>query len=262
MEVLLRSDYKWEPAHFNVEAGTICLENGNAIAQTYIVSIRDDERRNYVVCKNCGQIILNTPETLEEHYNQCNDSRACFTCRFRRDSVIDLVSKNYELNADGTYNRIVTDSVNLSCGMGTFNGPDINSENARRNCQYAQCRAKGVKDIEDVFISHPGVFDDITTVDALDVKRWTFEKIERGFYLHKAKTRYRLYAAVNQMGIIDHFVYKYNAYTHKFVYSAKYDKIFMIDGGVYSEPRNGYNIIASSEKIAEITKEVAKIYKE
>lgn len=260
MEVLLRENYKWTPVRFNVESGTICLESGASIAPTAIVSVRDDDRKNYVVCKHCAEIILNTPEALREHYNKCEDSKACFTCRYRCDSVQSMVSKNYEINADGTYNRVITESVNIRCNRGTMRGPDINSADARRNCKYAECRAMGVEPINDIFISHPGAFDTIITVDALDPKRWHLEGMDRGFYMYKAKTRYRLYAAVNKMGIVDHFVYRYNSYTYRAVYSAKYSNTFWMDSGMYREGKPDYSVTA--ERSREITAEIAKLYKE
>lgn len=260
MEVLFRENYKWIEAKFNPNAGTITDVEGRAIRPVDIVSIKDDERSKYVVCKNCGEIIRNTPTNLEKHYNKAVNSDACHTCKSLRVYHDKELSRKYELNEDGTYKEIVKNECRLTCTMrGYSSRTDINSEYARTSCKYARCRAQGVQPIADVFTTHPEVFDLIATVDALDNSAWELERRQGdGTFLYKAKKRFRLYAVVNSMGIIDHFRYCYNRDSYDFAYSAKHCKVFWFDGMMYNEK----NVEVDRARTAEITATVAKIYKE
>ena len=260
MEVLLRENYQWIEAKFNIKTGSIVKVDGTKINPTDIVSIKDDERAEYVICKNCGEIIRNTPECLEKHYNKSTNSDACMTCRHLRVWCDEQLSVDYELKDDGSYEQTTKVKCHLSCASRGFsNPPDINSENARSVCRYAKCRAQGMKSITDVFTEYSEVFDSIATVDALDEGMWTLEQRNSdGTFLYRAKKRFRLYAIVNSMGIVDHFRYDYNRIRYDFAYSAKYNKVFWMDCGLYAAS----NSSVSDSRISELVSVVAKIYKE
>lgn len=260
MEVLLRKNYQWVEVTFNPTTGSINNAEGKEILLIDIVSIKDDERSKYVICKNCGEIIRNTAANLEKHHNKAANSGACIKCKSLRVYHDKELSRKYELNADGTYKETVKTECKLTCTQRGYSArTDINSADARISCKYAQCRENGVRSFEDVFSTHPEVFDKIATVDALDNSRWTLEGREAdGTFVYKAHQRIRVYAIVNSMGIIDHFEYCYNRSSYRFVYSAKYNKVFWFDGPGYNEK----SIDVDRSKVAEITATVAKIYKE
>jgi hypothetical protein len=260
MEVLLRENYKWIEAKFDIKTGSITKKDGTRIAPVDIVSIKDDDRDKYVICKNCGEIIRNTPTNLEKHYNKAANSDACMTCGALRVLHEKELSKKYELNEDGTYKEIIKSECRLKCANRSYSSsPDINSEDARSRCKYAKCRAQGVKPITDVFTEHPEVFDRIATVDTLDDDVWTLEKRQAdGTFLYRAKKRFRLYAVVNSMGIVDHFRYDYNRDSYEFAYSAKHNKVFWMNCGLYHTSNSDVGSGRTSELIAI----VAKIYKE
>jgi hypothetical protein len=259
MEVLLRKNYQWTKAKFDISTGSITKEDGAKIAPTNIVSIRDDERSEYVICKNCGEFIRNTPEEIEKHYNKCTNSDACMKCQSLRVNANKELSREYELNDDGTYKEIIKNECNLTCSVSYSSAPDINSEDARSRCKYARCRSAGTKAIEDIFTKYSEVFDSIATVDALDSKVWTLDHREPdGMFLYKAKKRFRLYAAVNSMGIIDHFIYAYERDFMNIAYSAKHEKAFVMNYDLYEN----INRHIGDTRVKEIVATISKIYKE
>jgi ferredoxin len=260
MEVLLRENYQWTKAKFDISTGSITKEDGVRIVPTNIVSIRDDERSEYVVCKNCGEFIRNTTEEIEKHYNKCANSDACMTCKHLRVRENKELSREYELNDDGTYKQTIQNECNLTCCITSYgSGPDINSEDARSICRYSRCRSMGTNAIEDIFTKYSEVFDRIATVDALDDKVWTFDhRKEDGTFLYRAKKRFRLYAAVNSMGIIDHFVYAYDRNVTNIAYSAKHEKAFVMNHGFYEN----INRHIGENRVKEIVATISKIYKE
>ena len=51
----------------------------------------------------------------------------------------------------------------------------------------------------------------------------------------KFKGRYNIIASTTNLGIIDRFVCNYRSSNHEIVYSKKYDKLFELSYGEYSE---------------------------
>lgn len=167
MKVLLRNydgeQYVWKKAEMK-SATKFALEDGGEVRQTDIVSVSRDNRKKFVKCSACGEIIRNTPEAIKEHRDRASTSATCFGCPYIRETNSKQLSAKYTLQEDGRYVVNVKNSVKLSC-RNSWDYYDINSQGARDVCRWKQCATAEMKSIEDVFTKYPGAFDDMITVD-------------------------------------------------------------------------------------------------
>ena len=238
MEVLLRQFgeeyYVWKEATYS--KGEFALADGSSkINQINILAIRNDNRKDFVECAHCGEIIHNDPESIEAHFAAQEAKRDCFHCSELSYSNIGNINVQYIKNDDEIYTRTAMDKVKLYCGKYSWSRNPIDSPAADATCKYTQCRRKGVKEISDIFAKYPDLFDKQTTVDALNEKNSTYEGYSRGFFVYDLKCHNAVKAYVNPLGIIDHFTISFRTHTMTAFYSAKYDKIFFKDYGEYSE---------------------------
>lgn len=261
MKILLRSDYKWYDATFDMQDKLFKIGQGySGIDEAHIVAIKDDTRNDYVVCKGCGEAIPNTKAEIKKHLELSKNSKACFHCKKMKENGSSLVGeRKYTLNDDGTYTVSEKRKINLRCSNRSYySGPDINSEEARHSCKYSACASSGVNSYEDTFTKYPGLFDELITVDALNKKKWKFESKYSDHILFKATGSLRLYARINNYGIIDRFTYSYRNYDYDFVYSKKYKKIFWLSYAKYLEKVPSSNITPTN--LAKIIEKVAEVY--
>ena len=238
MRILLRNyngeQYVWKKAEMK-GATKFALEDGGEVRQADIVSISRDNRKKFVKCSACGEIIRNTPEAIKEHRDRASTSATCFGCKYMREMGSKQLSVKYTLQEDGSYSANVKKSLNLVC-TATWNNPDINSQGARDVCRWKQCATSEMKAIEDVFTKYPCVFDDMITVDkVLDngfTKREEYDMRNEVHY--KLKARNNITAVVNKLNIVDKFIIDYRSRLYNVIYSKKYNKLFTMSNGTYS----------------------------
>lgn len=239
MRVLLRNyngeQYVWKKAEVK-DTTKFTLEDGRDVSQIDIVSISRDNRKKFVKCSACGEIIRNTPEAINEHKLRGTTSSTCFGCRYMQERNGKQLSVKYTLQEDGSYAASVKKKLNLICAA-TWNRVDINSESARECCKFKSCATAEMKVIEDVFTKYPGVFDDMITVDKILDNGFTErrEYASRGATYYKLKARNNITAVVNKLNIVDYFIIDYRNHQISVMYSKKYDKLFRTDSGVYME---------------------------
>ena len=250
MEVLLRKYgdeyYVWKEANYS-KGNFVFADGDSKINQTSIIAIKNDNRKDFVECAHCGEVIRNDPESIEAHFAAQEANRDCLHCNELSYSNINSVGIQYVKNDDGTYTRTATDKVNLYCGRYSWDRSPIDSPAADKKCKYTQCRRKGTREISDVFIKYPDLFDKQATVDTLNENNSVYEGYQKGFFVYDLKCHNAVKAYVNPLGIISHFTISFRTNTMKAFYSAKYDKLFFDDWNGYSEdaPReisdNRYN---------------------
>lgn len=262
MEVLLRKFgedyYVWKEA--NYKQGCFFLENDNSqINQINILTTRNDNRKDFVECAHCGETIHNDPESIEAHFAAQEAKRDCFHCSELSYSNISNIDAQYVKNDDGTYTRTAMDKVKLYCGKYSWNRSLIDSPAADVTCKYQQCRRKGVREISDVFVKYPDLFDKQATVDTLNEKNSSYDGYERGFFVYDLNCHNAVKAYVNLLGIIDHFTISFRTNTMTAFYSAKYDKIFFKNWEEYSE-NAPYNI--SDTRYNQAKAKISALYKE
>ena len=234
MKVLLKSSYQWFDATYDVNDRYIRV-SGSVVYLSDILAIKDDERKKYVRCKNCGAMIPNTPEAIAAHFAQADQSTACLTCRYLRPTRIKNSNVEYSSAGNGTYTRTETSKCTLTCGR-SYSNSSIDTPSGRRSCQYNVCRQTGVEELNDVFIKYPGCFDTLLTVDAINNSNWKFtskEYDDQSTFQRKGKMR--IEAVVESNGIIREFIYRYRSSAIHFMYSKKYNKIFWIYNTTYNE---------------------------
>ena len=251
---ILTDSMNWIDVEFDIKTGRI-KRAGLEVKETDIVSIKDDERKKYLRCSHCGEIIRNTKSAKESHLNKSLTSDTCFNCNCLTQRNETVTNKKYKLLSDGSYEVVKKSTCQLVCSK-TWTYPNIQSEAARSVCRYSGC--KEFTKFEDTFTKYPGLFDDLITVDALDPKKWRFIEIFNGSSEFKVKSRVRVYAIANDKGIIKYFEYRKGNLSSKFRYSLKYNRIFWIDNRTYKTSL--YWIPSSIE--TEIFNIVSATYKE
>ena len=261
MQILLRmygtTPYVWKQAKFN---GIKFLVGGNGIEYTNIVAVENDNRKNYVICSACGEIVRNDPRKIAEHQKGNANWDKCQTCKHFYANLEDTISEKLIRNEDGTYIQKSVYKVRPQCQYDTFwDYRDIYTESAESHCKYCNCEWGVMQDIHDIFIDNPGVFDDIITVDrVLDVGYRDREKANRYFYSYSLMSDFCIYAMVNKMNIVDHFIVRVNGCKYKVFYSKRYDRLYYDnDNGQYSV-FNGRQVGADAHK--EIKAQIAKLY--
>ena len=248
MKILLRNYkdkyYVWKTAEY--KNGEYCIRTDDdhelRINQTDILAVTEDDRNSFVTCAHCGEVIKNDAASIEAHFAEREAKRNCFECEHM--STYGQEKKRevkYTKNADGTYHIETSCDSMVGCGFNSWKYSNIDEESTKRNCQYHQCRAKGVQSIEDVFTKYPGLFNKSITIDTLQKKglnnrrpngiaSWAIDLGLRGN---------TLYAVVNELGIVDRFIVRHRYSQYDAFYSDKYDKMFFVSGGKYTEELPG-----------------------
>jgi hypothetical protein len=232
MKILLRrwenSEYVWHTAKYDSAGFKV---NGKTVEHQNIVSVMNDNRSNYVRCSVCDAIIKNVDSTIEKHRHRTESVNACLTCAFLTSRTSSLGKKKitYIKHSDGTYTRRTDESTSLYCSGGWHTHP-IGSKEAMSECPFKACEASDMLMIVDTFTAFPGVFDDIATVNAISNVGCDFDNgyFSNGYYHYRLNIDVsNVYAAVNELGIIDHFVLKDGYFGEKnLYYSNKYDELF------------------------------------
>ena len=259
LRVLLRSDYKWYDARWDGRTKFLSI-NKNHLNAVEIVAIENDPRTKYVQCTKCHSIIKNTKKALREHARLGLSSKSCLTCKQLGSRNETTLKESLVKNDDGTYTRTKKTVCSLVCDN-SWSHPSIESATARQCCIYSRCHEQSVARIEDFFIKYPGAFDEMATVDTLDMSKWDVDyKYSDNSVRLKRKGRYSMYAHITNLGIIDRLECHYRSCTYRIVYSKKYDKMFAIMYGEYKE-LIAANQIFSTQYYNELMKIMRNIYK-
>lgn len=232
--VLLRRDYRWHNASWDDKENTLTVDH-RSVSQANIIAIENDPRVKYVRCKMCGSIIKNTKKAIEKHAQLAKSSKACLTCQSLYVGNEKNLKESFVQNDDGTYTQTKKSVCALTCGY-TYSNPLIDDDNARARCKYRKCSVDTVEPAENFFTKYPGAFDDMATVDAIDMNKWQINCRRLDNWVDfKWKGRYNIILRTTNLGIIDRFVCGYRNDGYEIVYSKKYDKMFMASCGVYEE---------------------------
>lgn len=260
MKILLRKFenkyYVWKDAvykdgHFHVD--DINFYN------TDILAVKDDNRKDYVRCVNCGELVKNDPESIEAHFAAQEAQRDCFKCRSLRKYSYNNITADVVENKNGTLVIHETYEATLKCGQAWYNLPSITSDDAKKICIHYRCRNMGVAPINDIFMQYPDMFDKYITVDVLNANKFDYSEYRFGYFEYDLKCRNSVKAYVNELGIVDHFVIKYRNYRYVAYYSAKYDMLFFYENGNYSTRMPNY---ISETKYNQAKAKISALYKE
>jgi len=264
MKILLRrwgsEFFVWKEATFNK---AFFVEN-QSVKMSNIISIDNDTRNEYVICSNCGEMIRNTPNDIENHFVKAESECSCQKCNWLRIGNKTNNQLSYTKQSDGQYCVSETYTSKLWCSQYSMsNRHELDESKASGYCLYARCRKAGVKSITDVFTTYPHLFDIAITTDQLIDKKWSYDGVKPygtpdAYFTYNGHLRDSLYAIVNEAGIVNYFVAKHNRRESYFVYSAIYDKIFTLECGEYYE---GLPSNFSDNKSENIYKKIRALYK-
>lgn len=259
MKVLLRKygnhSYVWKNAKWQGEY--ILTDNDDAVYETQILAVTEDERIGYVQCSHCGELVKNDPESIEAHFAKIEAQKDCMNCdRLAIYGNRTGHKKTYKPNGDGTYSIEETYISRLACTNGYFR-EDIHSKNL--SCKFTACRRKGVREINDTFIKYPGLFDKQLTVDALLAKKYTYHEYNNGSFEYDLRMRGTVFACADDNGIVTHFRVFVRGWAYNFYYSDKYKKLFFYDYGEYNE---NVTELLSETKMNSIIQKISQLYEE
>jgi hypothetical protein len=219
--------YVWKTAKYT-ERGFVVNKEG--IDEYNIVSIINDNRKNYVKCSCCGKIFPKNGKKFAKHQEAASTIAPCLKCRKLKSNEITNPEVKYVANDDGTYTKKSETIVNLVCNYSLWTNFNCNSSDAIKNCKYRQCGSAKAQEICDTFTMLPGLFDDIITVDKIlengDAHiNWSDEWMTE----YQLDEEICLCAHVNNLGIVDRFYIDHPDGCYYFWYSKKYDEFFWTD---------------------------------
>lgn len=262
MQILLRQHegkyYVWKEAKLTKDGYVINSEE-RSINPIAILDVKANEEENYAVCVGCGAVIKNNPGSIEAHFAEREAQKNCLTCSNKIESSIHDRQITYIKNEDGSYSAMSTYKTSLSCRNGYFSINNPSQETLMRNCIYYRCRRYGVKENHSIFTKYPHPFETQITVDTLLAKKCNYEGYNCGFFEYDLKLRGTLFACVNELGVVDHFRATWRNCYYSVYYSDKYDKLFFVDCGNYTEKLPWSITVEKANKIKE---KIVALYKE
>ena len=261
MKILLReynrAPYVWVTAKYNENQFVV---NGEKIGNCRIVSVINDNRKNYIQCSCCGQTFKRGSRKFQIHKENAKNPQTCLNCPSLQTENERIVTTKYTMDEDGNARQILERSVRLVCGKyGYWEHPLINSEDAVCCCKKRQCADAKEVEIVDFFTEYPGAFDDIITVDKLlDMGFNITLRSNRGTeYEFALEDNYTIGVNVNRLGIVDHFFVWFEQECYYVYYSKKYNEIYW-DCGQYVP---FYLEEMDDSTREEIKEEIAKLYR-
>lgn len=262
MKVLLREydyqPYVWMDATYNGEY--FVVEDCN-IDEYQIISVMNDNRKNYVRCSSCGKMFTRNGKKFAKHKRDAETIKPCLECRKMRSRERDGGRIKYTVDKNGNYVRKITNKVDLICHYSTWNDFHIDSRTAIETCKFRRCKDAGTEEIEDTFTKYPGLFDDIITVDAIldnGYKELLYRNPEEAVYFLDEKLN--ITAKTNRIGIVTSFNVGDDSgfYSQEVFYSKKYDMLMWIFDCRYTQFNPDW---LTEERMAEVKKYIAKLYK-
>ena len=235
MKILLRNynghPYVWATAKYNNNRFHV---NGDQQSESNIVSIINDNRKKYVQCSSCGQVFRRGDPKFYTHKANAIKPETCFGCKHLIPDENHTLSRKYKVNPDGSFSEILEISVELKCAeSGFWTYYDINSRTAINSCPKRQCANATEMEIDDFFTKHPGVFDDIITIDRLLDEGYEvgLQEVYDSKYDIEYEDEYTIGVVINCIGIVDYFYVWYNGDRYYVYYSKRYNELYCDCGG-------------------------------
>ena len=263
MRILLRNyhemSYIWKTAKYNM--GNFWVD-GEQVQQVNIVSIINDNRKNYIECSCCGQIFRRNDSKFAIHKANAIKPSTCFNCPNL--AIIDCNSEKrvLSMNKYGEFIEKIERNVSPVCNKSVnwwTPHRSILSQEAICDCKKRQCADAMELDIVDFFTEYPGAFNDIATIDSL------FDMGYDVFLPHNLQTfdiefgyGWTLGVCVTKFGMIDKFYVWFEGDKYWLCYSKKYNELFHVGNDGKYELWNAFDL--SPEERDKIKACIAKLY--
>ena len=261
MKILLRNycgeAYVWKTAKYNEHKFYV---EGDSVKETNVVSIINDNRKNYVECSCCGQVFRRGDRRFETHKANAIKPETCFDCPHLCTENERVTKTSFTIGYDGCFVRKTEEEVYLTCdrsGIWSYNS--IRSHEAINNCRKRQCANAEEINIVDFFTENLGVFDDIITIDSLLDNGYDVIMNDRcGVQTDIIwEEDYTIGVVINHLGIVDRFHVWFEGDKYSVFYSKKYNELFADFRGLYTV----WNPIGlGTEMRNEIKAYIAKLY--
>ena len=260
MKILMRwycgDAYVWVTAKYD---GNGFVVEGEKIDECDIVSIINDNRKNYVKCSSCGKIFPKNGKKFAKHKAESSTITPCLKCNKRRVSERTSPDVRFIPNTNGTFTEKSERIVDLMCHAGLWTDYKCDSTEAIRLCKFRQCGSARAKEIEDTFTKYPGLFDDIITVDKiLDNGDMHINWSDSCITEYQLDEEVGLSAHVNNLGIVDRFYIDNPKGCYYVWYSKRYDEFFWCEYVGYSIWRPDRMDDADVHKIKETIRNLYK----
>ena len=259
MKILLREHgnkvYTWETAKYD---NGLFYVDGIKVRESYIISIENDNRKNYIQCSCCGKVFRKGDVRFQIHKENAIKPDTCFNCPSLCTDVEYVTKQKYQINPEGGFIEKLEREVELRCNRsGLWTYDDIMSDAAINRCKKRQCGDAYAKEIMDFFTKYPKAFDDIITIDALLDNG--YDVGIGGSYDFNVEDEYTIGVLINKLGIVDYFYVWYDGSRYWFNYSKKYDELFWDEGNNRYSVFNLYDM--TTEIRNEIKNKIAKLYR-
>lgn len=263
MKILLRNygeeQYVWQTAKYNY--GDFYVD-GEKEPQYNVVSIVNDNRKKYIQCSSCGKVFRRDDPRFKEHKRNAIKPETCFNCPHMSVEDTTYLARKFTTNPDGTFTQTEERSANLTCSCtGLWSYYSINHSRSIEGCKKRQCGKATEVEIVDFFTNHPGVFDDIITIDKI---------LDAGYNVNLPKRHeatydiicgdlYTIGVVINTIGIVDRFVVWFEGDKHHVYYSKRYNELFC--SGANHKYIDWFPMEMFDETREEIKNAIAKLYR-
>lgn len=266
MKILLRNygnqQYVWKTAKYNYGSFIV---NGEPINQTEIVSIVNDNRKNYIQCSSCGQVFKRDDVKFHIHKQNASSPSTCFGCKYAQVDDAYEEKRHLEFNKYGEIVEKFERKVRIVCGKDSsswWSTPyDITSTDSICNCNKRQCVDATEMEIYDFFTEYPGAFDDIATIDGLFDYGYNEVFVPNCGHSFDIEfdDNWTIGVYINQHGIIDRFYVWFECDRFWLHYSKKYDELFFVGNNHQYKAWHLPNM--SDQDRSKIKEHIAKFYR-
>ena len=225
-----------------------------------VISIYNDNRSKYLYCSGCGEIIRNAQDDIEKHLDKRTSTEVCLSCRDMKVRDTITIKKAYKIENGKCIASTIQEGVPCCGRTGWYR--NILQENGKSDCKYRYCTNERLRRIEDVFTEYSVPFDDLITVDK--VIEYGYRDRRSGAYYdtYELKARNTIIVYVSKdTNIVTHFDLHYRDDIFSFMYSKKYNKIFIFDGNSYSDESEMTRYGVPSSTIENVKEKIAGLYR-
>ena len=119
------------------------------------------------------------------------------------------------------------------------------------------CSNATAKEVTDIFTEHPDVFEEMITVDTIVEAGYKDRKQYGNIVDYALKGKNQIFAQVNELNIVDHFLVRFRNHEWEVYYSSKYNKFYSKEYA-YHQGKYRYNYAEWKPMIPYTTEEYIK----